>query len=203
MSIASSVSSDDDGRAGSPPTQRDLDDIWSEEEEAVLQSAFEGARQYDQAHCGLLAVLTSRSSADHSNACRASGTPYTGLPPGQVLHTIARTVVQRHHHQWDHSLAATRTKLLDMARSRQDSDLSGLDIEATPRIKHARSSGALNGSEGDPPNPFQNVHRDLGAVMPTDYEATPRKRIKRRAQLQRQDSMTDVPTKKDIGTLNR
>lgn len=61
-------------------------------------------------------------------------TPFSGVPPSQLLHNIARACRRIYRDDWVHSIAATRTRALALAREKEAASRQGAShIEATPR----------------------------------------------------------------------
>ena len=131
----------------------------------------------------------------------AFDTPFTGLPPSQLLQNIAHACRRVYRTEWKHSIPHTRTKALSLARQDQEEeqqqqargappafDGSGdVDMQATPRpelstmtvsLDAARSSMVLNTS-------------DALAAQP------------KRRKVRRNDSMDFLPFSRDLANVER
>lgn len=122
-------------------------------------------------------------------------TPFTGLPPGQVIHSVAKAVVNGNS-TWAHSLAFTRGKVLALARVHHGAEVSGTEDTPKPAMHN-------NTSEMDQRS--NNWRSQLFDSAVLECEVTPKQKQKGRRPLgmQREDSMTGAPAVKDLDTLSR
>ncbi|CAD6571516.1 MAG: hypothetical protein CYPHOPRED_004462 [Cyphobasidiales sp. Tagirdzhanova-0007] len=81
-------------------------------------------------------------------------TPFSGPPPSQLLHTIARACRRIYSDEWKHSVTQTRTKCLALIRLRlaegledevyQPTPRPGADIDATPKRRRIKRNDSMD-----------------------------------------------------------
>lgn len=132
----------------------------------------------------------------------AFDTPFTGLPPSQLLQNIAHACRRVYRAEWTHSIPHTRAKALSLARQDQEEeekeqqareapramDESGdVDMQATPRPELSGMTVSV-----DPAHPSRMLN------TPNTLAAQPKRR-----KVRRNDSMDFLPCSRDLANVER
>lgn len=128
----------------------------------------------------------------------AFDTPFTGLPPSQLLQNIAHACRRVYRTEWRHSVSHTRAKALSLARRDLEEeqarfaavslDVSGdVEMQATPRPD--QSDNTVSGTYARSANARKRI--DTSPFQP------------KRRKLHRNDSMDFLPFSRNLANVER
>ena len=123
-------------RTSSTSTLGSISDVDDAEEEEWTEDDVDKLRRASRNKCLHTCVLPLTSlDLQIYDRCvdeAALETPFSGVPPSQLLHVIARACQRVYRDKWTHSVTATRLKALEIGRELHGKNRSDV-TQATPR----------------------------------------------------------------------